>query len=194
MREHDCHMNLNKWLLITVCYLELGDGVGWVEAARIKEWLCSLFVCALILCISNFFHIMSPETRTSLQVPSLSELKIMKDTEQRIQIVVTLAFFKVPTQLFSLSIVLHLDKIFLKGERKIKSYLEVTISKHVGKHANVLISKSTGFPSHYFFSHLNCLSLWKEAFTFERSYSDVKISKKAIPSLGIEWKYRIFQL
>lgn len=34
-----------------------------------------------------------------LQVPSLSELKTLTDTKQRTQIVVTLAFFKLPTQL-----------------------------------------------------------------------------------------------
>lgn len=43
-------------------------------------------------------HIMSLDVEPS-SLPSLSELKTLTDTEQRTQIVVTLAFFKVPTQL-----------------------------------------------------------------------------------------------
>lgn len=43
-------------------------------------------------------HIMSLDVEPA-SLPSLSELKTLTDTEQRTQIVVTLAYFKVPTQL-----------------------------------------------------------------------------------------------
>lgn len=65
-----------------------------------SDWLAFLCMPCYFVSLTSS-HIMSQEAVDPLQVPSLSELKIMTDTEQRAQIVVTLAFFKLPTQLLS---------------------------------------------------------------------------------------------